>query len=554
MDTTQLVIVALASETDPVQKYSSEKAPHLTLLYLGENKYTSEQLTHITEFVEHAASLLPRFGLGVEKRGELGENKADVLFFNKNWSTSIATFRSQLLQDPLISTAYHSTDQFPEWAPHLTMGFPDSPAKKDDREFPEFHWVSFDRVALWTGDSTGPTFELKTDDYAEIAMSAIDLGRAVVENSLTHAISDFNLEDEYGDLLDLIEENLSELDGNPVEHSGVKGMKWGIRKDRPSSTREPLKSLGPDSVSRKTASGETITLKKVPPSQIHKVFGRISKGYREGYSKQASLSILDGKGKKVGDANVTKKSDEELNLEWLGIDKSARGKGYATAVMKAGRDFGKQQGFKRMTLEVPGNSPDARHIYEKIGFKVTKEADSTDDFWGGLTEMAYEFDVAQSALIHYGVKGMKWGVRRDDSGGGSSASQPRASSDAKLADSTAAKIQSGGTRSVSNTELQGLITRMNLERQYSSMAVQQQNSMDKGLQTTQRILKAGKTVEDVRRFLETPTGKAVKTGLKGAFAAAKVAAAYATGGTSAAAGAAGTIAVRRMSNHYTNVG
>ena len=341
MDATQLVIVALASETDPVQKYSSEKAPHLTLLYLGENKYTPEELTHITEFVEHAATLLPRFGLSVEKRGELGENKADVLFFNKNWSKSIVTFRNQLLQNPLISTAYHSTDQFPEWAPHLTMGFPDSPAKKDDREFPEFHWVNFDRLALWTGDSTGPTFELKTDDYGEIAMSQTDRGRAAVDDM----------------------------------------------------------------------------------------------------------------------------------------------------------------------------------------------------------------------LIHYGVKGMKWGVRRDDdSSDGSSAPQPRSSSDAKLADATAAKIQNGGTRTVSNTELQSLITRMNLERQYSSMAVQQQNSIDAGLRVTQRVLKAGKTAEDVRRFLETPTGQAVKRGLKGTLAVAKLAAAYATGGSPAAAGAAGTIAVRRMSNHYTNVG
>src|SRR5687768_15745564 len=164
--------------------------------------------------------------------------------------------------------------------------------------------------------------------------------------------SDFNLEAEYGDLLDLIESNIAEM-SEGLKHYGVKGMKWGVRKsDKP--TREPLKSLGPDTVSRKTASGETITLQKVPPTKVAELTGRMSKKYREWYSKNASLDILDGSGKKVGDAYVTKRNKDELYLNWLGIDKSARGKGYATAVMQAGRDFGKQEGFKKMTLEVPG--------------------------------------------------------------------------------------------------------------------------------------------------------------------------------------------------------
>jgi hypothetical protein len=94
---------------------------------------------------------------------------------------------------------------------------------------------------------------------------------------------------------------------------------------------------------------------------------------------------------------------------------------------------------------------------------------------------------------------------------------------------------------------------MNLESQYHNLTAQK-DALDKGLQTTQKILKAGKTVEDVRRFLDTPTGKAVKTGLQGAFIAAKVAAAAHTGGASAAAGVGASLAVRRMSNHYTNVG
>lgn len=237
---------------------------------------------------------------------------------------------------------------------------------------------------------------------------------------------DFNIEDEYGGLLDLLESYIPEMVGDTATHHGVKGMHWGVRKEEQPKNREPLKSLGPESVSRKTASGETITLQKMKPGSLSRSLGRISKKYREGYSKRAALNILDGSGKKIGQAYVQKKNDEELYLNWLEIKKSARGKGYATAVMKAGRDFGKQQGFKRMTLEVPGKSPDARHIYENLGFKATgKTIGSSNDMWGGLTSMVYEFDgashsdsgTATNQLSHHGVKGMRWGVRKqhDDS-------------------------------------------------------------------------------------------------------------------------------------------
>ena len=54
-------------------------------------------------------------------------------------------------------------------------------------------------------------------------------------------------------------------------------------------------------------------------------------------------------------------------------------------------DFAKAEGFKRMALEVPGISPDARHIYEKFGFKEVGKQTGADDFWGGLTIMERRF-------------------------------------------------------------------------------------------------------------------------------------------------------------------
>lgn len=339
----QLVIVALPSANDRVRKLSSEKEPHLTLLYLGDPGYDVEQMDHIKEYFAYASTLLPQFTLDVERRGLLGEKDADVLFFHKRWSKEISTFREHLLQDPLISAAYNAIDQFEGWTPHLTMGYPETPSKEDEHGYDEVMYVKFDRVALWTGESEGPTFELSQHNYdMEVAMSQIKSPRTVMRAS-----------------------------GTTITHSGVKGMKWGVRKD-------------------------------------------------------------------------------------------------------------------------------------------------------------------------------------DSSGGGASTPTPRASADFKTAASAQNKIDNAGTHTLSNQELQGLLTRMNLERQYHSMTTQQhQSELDRGLDTVKKVLKVGKTVNDVRKFLETPTGKAVKVGVKGAFAAAS---AYATGGTSAAVKVGVGVAVRQTAKHYKNTG
>lgn len=254
---------------------------------------------------------------------------------------------------------------------------------------------------------------------------------------------DYNLEDEFGDFLDRVEANINSSFDDELQHYGVKGMKWGRRKS--SSTTPELKTLGPDKITRKTKSGEEITMTKIPPGAITRFLAKRSERVRNAVANSASLTIRNSEGKEVGYANMEKRSKDELYLNWIGINADSRGKGYATAVMKAAEGFGKEGGFKKMTLEVPGNSPDARHIYEKLGFKVTKEDKDPDDpVWGGLTSMEYSFDTQHGEhlreedvvttqlntiddvddfLAHYGVKGMSWGKRKARDTGGSGGGQ-----------------------------------------------------------------------------------------------------------------------------------
>jgi hypothetical protein len=66
-------------------------------------------------------------------------------------------------------------------------------------------------------------------------------------------------------------------------------------------------------------------------------------------------------------------------------------------------------------------------------------------------------------LEHYGVKGMKWGVRRKRT------DREPASSDATRATELSVRARVSGSRALSNTELRTAIERMNLERQYEQV-------------------------------------------------------------------------------------
>lgn len=76
-------------------------------------------------------------------------------------------------------------------------------------------------------------------------------------------------------------------------------------------------------------------------------------------------------------------------------------------------------------------------------------------------------DTVEDVLEHFGVRGMKWGQRK---AARSAHIQKTASPDFKSSRDAHAKAKTVGVHSLSNTELQAAITRMNLERQYSAVA------------------------------------------------------------------------------------
>jgi hypothetical protein len=89
----------------------------------------------------------------------------------------------------------------------------------------------------------------------------------------------------------------------------------------------------------------------------------------------------------------------------------------------------------------------------------------------GIDELMDQLmDEVDDFLEHFGVKGMRWGVRRRHPGS-SSSGRPSGpvSSDAARAARLKTRVSQHGTQSLTNAELQTLVTRLNLETQHGRL-------------------------------------------------------------------------------------
>lgn len=117
-------------------------------------------------------------------------------------------------------------------------------------------------------------------------------------------------------------------------------------------------------------------------------------------------------------------------------------------------------------------------------------------------------------LAHYGVKGMKWGIRRDRRKTGSSKRKKKAKIRNKRAiEKQKRRIQRKGAREMSDAELKKRIERLELEKKYKDLS---ERDTDPGKTIIKKILSdSGQTV--AKNATSGAMAYAMKVALSGEF-------------------------------------
>lgn len=461
------VIVALPAADEKVNKISSEEVAHLTLLFLGDVELSAEAVL----YVQHAASELSPFYMSVDYRDTLGPDDADVVFFEKNgWDISrISEFRHYLLLNDEIRRAYDSVEQYPEWTPHLTLGYPEKPAIVDPEDDPpRLYGIQFDRIAVWVEDFDGPEFRLKYDEH--------------LTDSPSVGWSDMSFED-------------------TIAHYGKKGMRWGVRNDK-GHEGEAVKTKKLEKLDKKWEKGE----ERNAFWQSHNAAAdKMNNGEIDRINNKPEHSKAADEGKFEDWENPT----PELNAYMKDMDDTFA-QHFANAVVARGSN---PSGTKRYELMVDENGDvyaelkDVKHSATSdadVRYKISKNAKGLITKYTPEEIKAEESDVThaemsfEDTIAHYGKKGMKWGVTTVDKASSVTRTQntpPKkgakdvtvsqkkagrfvkskggerhaATDEAVKAQAARQKAKKSTTDSLSNDELKAAVERMNLEQQFNKL-------------------------------------------------------------------------------------
>lgn len=365
-----IAIVAIPSKTDQVWGISSEKVPHMTLIHLGE-ALPKTDFQKVADWIEHVAdTMLHPFWMEVSERSTLGKKDADVLFFKPDEDSSIQLFRKYLLANSAVREAFETVDQFEGWTPHLTLGYPETPAKKTAFDH-EFYGVSFNKIALWVGDYEGPEFQLKEQEDMAIAMS----------------------------------EEAEEF----LAHFGVKGMKWGQRKTEstvsgPKTTAAWRKSLQNKETIKKIISDSEPGYRKDLGKINAKYGGKIDKSTAKAYNSEvyaSTLNRLDQSAAKIGGTSPNGKYRMTARV-------NPSGKTIILEQVPVGANMRVEAVLEQASLSESSMVIATLRLVKGLDGLFTGAIEMVDD------ELAQsDLDELDAFLAHYGVQGMRWGLTRN---------------------------------------------------------------------------------------------------------------------------------------------
>lgn len=200
---TTAVIVALPSALDPIRLVGDEDK-HATLLFFGETATLPPGAKEVLiETLALASTVFRPFSEEMVETSRLGSDNPPALV-SKLSNGKLGPIRDVLQVNPEIGKYVGNATQYPSYTPHVTLGYPDFQGEAELRELIKpLYSVQFDRLALWWNDEHFE-FDLgkSRDDIAS------NPGEEVKHMTMKMETEDF------------------------LAHFGVKGMKWGVIRDR----------------------------------------------------------------------------------------------------------------------------------------------------------------------------------------------------------------------------------------------------------------------------------------------------------------------------------
>lgn len=282
--------------------------------------------------------------------------------------------------------------------------------------------------------------------------------------------------------LDGILSAIEEIKNKDAKHHGVKGMKWGVRKD-PGHEGEKAKTKTIEKLDKKFE-------KRINDANS----GRITPELHNAISTRINSRVQDlNDSEKYRTANIT----GQLKLDYDKDMMEAMHRSFEDGVRQiygSNASGTKQAVYNRETDQVDLINKTVQHAETDIPdvtVLLTRDARGVI-ISTKLVPYGIEHDamVAGFFLAHFGVRGMKWGVRKPDGAGPGPASevgvkavpgkkvktsggkQVAPSADAVKAAVGKQIAKRSSTDALSNAELQAVVTRMQLEANYKRLTDQ----------------------------------------------------------------------------------
>ncbi len=296
-----------------------------------------------------------------------------------------------------------------------------------------------------------------------------------------------------------------------LKHQGVKGMKWGVRKDRGhEGEKAKTKTIAKlDKQYEKSFAGASGYI-KVQNQMAEHINARVASLN----DKHAGRDITDGSpGQKAYLRDYEKLVDDAAAASTEAFGTNASGTGRAK-ITRYGEGY-------ESTWQAQWE--DLKHADGDTCIKITPKFNVKGFI------VSTKLEIIEKELKHFGVPGMKWGKHKAEvipdgevrvnqkkpgtkvaSAGGK---KIEAHPDAISAATSRQRAKASTTDALSNDELQKLVNRMNLEQQYSNILVKEA-ATSKGKNWVKQLRTVGKTANEVATFANSPAGKLLQDNLK----------------------------------------